>query len=67
MKHARKCPERLARECAAPIECEHGFDVCPTCDPCTCINDRAASAAPMESVAHRLRPPADIRHPLSVL
>ncbi len=21
---------------ATIIECEHGYDVCPECDPCTC-------------------------------
>jgi hypothetical protein len=36
-KHKEGCQYRLALTCAIPIECEeHGFDVCPTCDPCTC-------------------------------
>jgi len=25
--------QRLARECAGAVECEHGHDVCPECDP----------------------------------
>ncbi len=36
--HARYCRFRVARECAIPIECKHGFDVCHACDPCTCQN-----------------------------
>lgn len=34
--HGKGCDYRRAATCAVPIECEHGFDVCPTCDPCTC-------------------------------
>lgn len=22
--------------CPVGIECDHGYDVCPVCDPCTC-------------------------------
>lgn len=33
--HVEGCHYRLATTGVA-IECEHGFDVCPTCDPCTC-------------------------------
>jgi hypothetical protein len=36
-KHARNCRFRRAALCPVAFECdEHGFDVCPTCDPCTC-------------------------------
>lgn len=36
-KHKPDCRFRIALTCAIPIECEeHKFDVCPTCDPCTC-------------------------------
>jgi hypothetical protein len=36
-KHKEGCQYRLALTCAIPIQCEtHGFDVCPTCDPCSC-------------------------------
>ena len=35
--HHRSCKFRRALTCAIPISCDdHGFDVCPTCDPCTC-------------------------------
>lgn len=33
--HAETCPMRRALG-RAGVECGHGFDVCPTCDPCTC-------------------------------
>lgn len=39
--HERGCPHLVAATCAVPIECEHGRDVCPTCDPCTCSRIRA--------------------------
>jgi len=40
--HAEGCKLRVATTCTVPIECEHGRDVCPVCDPCTCgaDNDR---------------------------
>jgi hypothetical protein len=44
--HARTCPEALARRCAVPIECEHGHDVCPICDPCTCERSLRVEANP---------------------
>ncbi len=31
-----KCRFRVALLWRVPIECQHGFDVCPDCDPCTC-------------------------------
>jgi len=34
--HLDGCQFRLAATCSIPVECDHGFDVCPTCDPCTC-------------------------------
>lgn len=34
--HDEGCPYRRAVTCAAAIECEHGYNVCPRCDPCTC-------------------------------
>lgn len=30
------CKFRIAATCAYGIECDHGYDVCPICDPCTC-------------------------------
>jgi len=36
-QHAEDCKFRKALTCAIGIECEeHGRDVCPVCDPCTC-------------------------------
>lgn len=34
--HAEDCKLRRSATCAVPIACEHGYDVCPICDPCTC-------------------------------
>lgn len=34
--HEDGCKFRRAAACAVGIECEHGRDVCPICDPCTC-------------------------------
>lgn len=34
--HHPDCPFRKSVECPVGIECEHGWDVCPQCDPCTC-------------------------------
>ena len=33
-----RCKFRFSSLCAVPIECEHGYDVCPKCDPCTCAS-----------------------------
>lgn len=35
-EHIISCPQTIAREGAAAIECEHGYDVCPICDRCIC-------------------------------
>ena len=35
-EHAEDCQFRRAATCPVGIECEHGYDVCPICDPCTC-------------------------------
>lgn len=40
MKHKRSCRYRLAATCAGPVECEHGYEVCPKCDPCECPRPR---------------------------
>jgi len=34
--HEEGCKYRVSATCAVGIECEHGRDVCPKCDPCTC-------------------------------
>ena len=35
-RHHDLCKFRQAVTCAVAIECEHGYDVCPECDPCDC-------------------------------
>lgn len=30
------CRFRRSTTCPIPVACDHGFDVCPECDPCTC-------------------------------
>lgn len=37
--HDEHCKYRRSATCAIPVECEHGLDVCPDCDPCTCGDD----------------------------
>ncbi len=39
--HHEKCQLFVAANCAIPIECKHGYDVCPECDPCTCPKEKA--------------------------
>lgn len=34
--HDENCPFRRAITTSIGIECDHGYDVCPRCDPCTC-------------------------------
>ena len=34
--HDSDCKFRRAIQCPVAIECDHGYDVCPVCDPCTC-------------------------------
>ena len=42
-QHKEGCQYRLALTCAIPIACEpHNFDVCPTCDPCTCAEKKSS-------------------------
>lgn len=35
-KHRPGCLFREASLCSVGVQCEHGYDVCPKCDPCTC-------------------------------
>jgi hypothetical protein len=37
--HDKTCRHRVALTCAVSIVCEHGYDVCPECDPCTCSQE----------------------------
>lgn len=39
--HVDGCKFRLSATCPVAVECEHGRDVCPKCDPCTCVKVRA--------------------------
>jgi hypothetical protein len=39
-EHEEGCRFRIAAAGAVGIECDHGYDVCPTCDPCTCSPPR---------------------------
>ena len=34
--HDDDCSYAVSASCAVGIPCEHGRDVCPICDPCTC-------------------------------
>lgn len=36
--HQQGCGLLLAATGAIAIECEHGYDTCPICDPCTCAS-----------------------------
>lgn len=36
-EHKPDCRYLKAATCTVAIECAHGRDVCPVCDPCTCI------------------------------
>lgn len=35
-RHAEDCLFRISMVCPVEVECEHGYGVCPECDPCTC-------------------------------
>lgn len=52
-KHAPACKFRTAAACPIGLACEHGRDVCPECDPCTC----GAATATERSLPVPLRPP----------
>ena len=43
-EHMADCKYRIARAGSVAIECEHGYDVCPVCDPCTCAEITASIA-----------------------
>jgi len=40
-RHHEHCWYLQAVSCSAAIECPHGHDVCPQCDPCTCRLNQA--------------------------
>lgn len=35
-EHASDCRFRRAAELSVELACDHGYQACPTCDPCTC-------------------------------
>jgi hypothetical protein len=42
--HVESCKYRTATTGVA-IECEHGYNVCPKCDPCTCSTLKVSTQA----------------------
>lgn len=36
VKHLPTCRLFVSSTCSTPVECDHGFDVCPQCDKCVC-------------------------------
>ncbi len=38
-QHAPDCRRAVALRCPVGVECPHGYDFCPACDPCTCSAD----------------------------
>ena len=52
-RHKPDCQFLRALACPVGIECDHGRDVCPVCDPCSCgvgitIEDTDGSAVLLE-------------------
>jgi hypothetical protein len=43
--HEEQCALRRATTGAVAIACDHGRDVCPLCDPCTCATPPTAAMA----------------------
>jgi len=43
-EHLPECAYRLASTGRVPVQCDHGFDCCPECDPCTCAAVRLKDA-----------------------
>jgi hypothetical protein len=59
--HAETCRYQRAARSPVGIECKHGFDVCPACDPCTCsagagdygrVAEKRAAIATQEAARH---------------
>lgn len=42
--HKSSCKYRIAKTASVGIECGHGYDVCPICDPCDCIANKESEA-----------------------
>jgi hypothetical protein len=47
--HVPECRYRIAAALSVGIECEHGYDVCPNCDPCTCPPGRRQAPQPLRA------------------
>ena len=45
-QHHERCKFRRAAAGSVAIECDHGYDVCPICDPCTCGAEYDAEPRP---------------------
>jgi hypothetical protein len=45
--HRRDCEYRRAAIAGLAYECEHGHDLCPICDPCTCAPGEPPLLSPM--------------------
>lgn len=44
--HDPNCRFRKAMVCPVAVECDHGHDVCPQCDRCTCGGKKEAHVVP---------------------
>ncbi len=42
LDHEPVCKYLIAACCPVGIACDHGRDVCPQCDPCTCQETKPA-------------------------
>lgn len=56
--HLPWCPFRRAIESPAAIECEHGWDHCPYCDPCICADELRKARAEHAAALPRPSPAA---------
>jgi hypothetical protein len=45
--HERDCEYRRAAIAGVTYECEHGHQVCPVCDPCTCERPQISLLPPV--------------------
>lgn len=52
--HADGCRFRTAVVCPVGIECDHGYDVCPVCDPRTCSSGLPDRKNPVVPALERL-------------
>lgn len=50
-EHDQDCDYRRTAVLGLEFECEHGHDVCPICDPCTCTRTRPVPQQLLDDVA----------------